>query len=269
MSMSLKFAGFLLLLVASLLAGCNPGPDPAPTPADVNAIVEAASEAVSQAESFRVIIERQGAPVYIDTSDTSGVIEFMRAEADYAAPNRIRAEVKIKISGLVAGGTFIAIGADQYLANATLTGGRWWQYDFVPGLDPAAILAEDGGLRAALRTMHDLELVGVEDVDGAQSYHVRGTGNGRDVGSLTLGLIGGEDVAVDAWIRADDMRVVRVAVVEPNRPLPDGVDEPPSWTIELYDYGAAVEIEAPADYVVSEATPAPTAPGTVPGQGSH
>ncbi len=250
----------LLTLAVLLLAACNTGSAPTPTPVSVNALVEEASQVLSQAKSFRVIIERAGAPVYIDTADTTGIIEFMRAEAEYASPDRIHADVKIKIGGLVAQGNFIAIGADQYLSNPTLTGGRWLLYTFIPGLDPAAILAENGGLQTALRSVRELQLVGVEDVDRVRAYHIRGVGDGRDVSALTLGLIGGYNVNVDAWISVDGLRVIRVEVEEPNRPLPEGRTEPPSWVIELYDYNAPVEVETPTDFAIPEPTATPTPP---------
>lgn len=259
---------WLALVAAALfLAGCNPGsPNATPTPVDVRAIMDEAAAVVSDAHSFRVIIERTGAPVYVDTADTTGAIEFMRAEAEYAAPDRIMADVKIKIGGLVVSGDFIAIGTAQYLANPTLTGGNWWKYDFVPGLDPAGILAENGGLQAALRSVRDLQLVGVENRDGVESVHVRGVGDGAEVANLTLGLIGGGDVEVDAWIGAQDRRVIRVEVLEPNRPLPEGRSDPPFWTIELFDYNAPVEIEPPTEFAVPAETLTATPPPGLPGR---
>ena len=191
---------------------------------------------------FRVIIERTGAPVYVDTADTTGAIEFMRAEAEYAAPDRIMADVKIKIGGLVVSGDFIAIGTAQYLANPTLTGGNWWKYDFVPGLDPAGILAENGGLQAALRSVRDLQLVGVENRDGVASVHVRGVGDGA---------VGGGQPRAGA---------------EPNRPLPEGRSDPPFWTIELFDYNAPVEIEPPTEFAVPAETLTATPPPGLPGR---
>jgi hypothetical protein len=249
----------LIVLLALILVGCD-GSDPEPTLTDPSVIVDEAVRATRQAESFRLVIERGGAPVYVETtSTTEGIIEFMRAAGFFVLPDRVKVTVKIRLAGIVGEAEFIAAGSEQYLSHATLTGSLWLKYNFLAGFDPGTLLAEGGGLERALSSVQGLELVGVEKLDGAPTYHVRGIGDGADVAAFTLGLVGGYDVEVDAWVSIDEMHVLRIDIVEPYRPLPESEAEPPTWTVELYDYNADLAIEPPAEALEAQVTlPAPT-----------
>ncbi|MBN1284137.1 MAG: LppX_LprAFG lipoprotein [Anaerolineae bacterium] len=244
----------IITLVALLLTACNPTPTPGPTALpDPRALVTEAMRATRATDGFRLIIERGGAPVYIDQLNT---IEFLRAQGQFVLPDQIQTTVKIKLAGVVGQAELVAAGLDQYLSHTTLTGGVWFKFIFLPGFDPGTMLAEGGGLERALTTVKDLGLVGVEAKDGTEAYHLRGVGVGADVAAFTLGLVASYDVEVDAWIDVATKRVVHLEVVENNRPLPEGETEPPVWTVELYDYNdAGLAVEIPEDAVEPESTP--------------
>lgn len=248
----------LIMIAVLLLTGCDPTPTPEPDYPDPHQLVQDAVQATRKADTFKLIIERGGAPVYIDETQA---IEFLRAQGHFVLPDQVQVSVKIKLAGVVGQAELIASGLNQYLSHTTLTGGMWHKFTFLPGFDPENMLAENGGLDRALSSVKELELIGVEQKDGKETYHVRGTGVGEDVAAFTLGLVSNHDVEVDAWIDTETKRVVHLRVVEINRPLPEGETEPPVWTVELYDYNTDLTVEIPEDAVEPEATltPVPTA----------
>jgi hypothetical protein len=251
-----------MLIITLLLAGCGGGGDKATqTPAmeDPQEIVDQAVRSTRQAESFRLVIERSGAPVYVETTSAlEGMVEFMRAAGAFVLPNRVQVTVKIRLGDLVSQAEFMAVGPLQYLMHSTLTGGRWLNYNFLSGFDPGAMLAEGGSLERALGSVRDLTLIGIESLYGTDAYHVRGIGNGDDVAAFTLGLVGGSDVEVDAWVDIANMYVLRIDILEPNRPIPEDETEPPFWSMEIYDYNSEVDVDVPENAIEAQVTiPAP------------
>ena len=229
----------LFILIVVLVASCGGGAAPTP-PYGPDELLEVASGNVTSAGSFRMVIEHEGAPAYIDDA---GMMGFRRAEGIYVAPDRIRASVRILLATAVADAEMIIVGRDQYLYAPLITGSQWVHYTFLPGFDPARMFAEGAGLEQAMGSVRDLEFVGVDDLDGTLCYHLAGVADGEDVADLTLGLIGGGDVEAEIWIEVDTLRIARIVLTEPERATPD--EGPPVWHIEIYDYGVPATIEPP------------------------
>ncbi len=226
--------------VLPVLAGCAGGAaTPTPEPAT---LLEDAAAYIRQAESFAVTIERTGAPVYVDTQ---GLIVFLRANGAYVAPDRVQARVRVLVGGIAGDIDVIAIGDDQYYRHSILTGGRWYNAPFSPGFNAENLVRSPGGLSRAMSALNNIELLGVEDVDGVAMWHLKGTAVGSEVAALTFELIPAEaDVLVDLYIRTNDGHAERLVIVQPDTVSADE-PVPSTWTVEVYDYNGSYRIEAP------------------------
>ena len=97
-----------------------------------------------------------------------------------------------------------------------------------------------GGWQPLLAKLQDVALVGVED-RGGERYHITGTAPAAQVSDITVGLVNGQDVAVDMWIHPD---TVLVTAAEFPTTIDGGTSD---WKLELDHYGETFTIEPPAN----------------------
>lgn len=236
----------LLLIIST---ACGGGTDaPPPDPLD---LLSQAAAYIQTAESFGVTIALEGAPV---TIDTAGIVNFIRAAGHYVAPDRVQARVRATVAGIAGDVDVIAIGDEQYFRHSILTGGGWLNAEFSPGFNAEDLVRSESGLARALGAVTALEMLGAEDVDGIQMWHLTGTAIGSEVAAITFGLIPAEaDVLVDAYIRVDDGHAERLVLVQPDT-ASDEYDAS-TWTIDVYDYNGAYSVEVPGQAASPTAEP--------------
>lgn len=231
-----------LLLACLVVAGCSdnatePPPDPM-------ALVTTAAENIRETDTFRMLVERTGAPYYILTD--LGNVAFRRAMAQYVAPNVMQAQVRLIAAGLPTEVGVFSRGEQQWYRNDILTGGRWFNAPFSPGFNPQSLIAEETGFQQSLQALIDMSYVGEETLeDGSPVYHLDATANGEDVTALLAGLIEmGGTVEVDVYINRDTEVPARFVIVQPDS-MTEDEPEPTTWTIDIYDIDAPAEIEDP------------------------
>src|SRR5262249_31667170 len=122
--------------------------------------------------------------------------------------------------------------------------GRWIKQIFSPGFNAGKLISSAEGIQAALKAFKNVKLIGQENVDGTQMYHITGTAAGNDIASLTVGLIRGSDVLVDIYVVVDTGRVDRVIMVQPDT-VTAKEPKPTTWTLELFDYNTEAQITPP------------------------
>lgn len=236
---------WLLLLVLVLgIAACNSDNDDKATPPPQDLMAEAA-DSLDQATSFRLIIRPDGATVVIKTSLIEEGIELNKAEARFASPNKVRANVSVRIDAVTQEVQVVAISDRQYLQLPILTGDNWLVQDFAAGFVPEDLQSAENGIGAALRAMQEMEYVGTTEVSGIPVYHIRGLVPASKVRSVTVGLIAAQEglLKTDVYIRRDDTnRVARIVVEEP--PV-DAESAATIWTIEIDSYNQDVTITEP------------------------
>ncbi len=229
-----------LLLITSLITAC--GRPPAPTATATVAlspqeIATQAAEAMLAAESLHFVVERDGAPAYIDAD---GLLSFKRAEGDFVRPDKLRALVRLVTAFAPVEIGMIVLGEEQF-ATDPITGQwqllppEWGQLNLAVLFDPTI------GVRGLLRDgLYDLKLMGQETLDGRPFYHLAARALGERVSAMTLGMIGGTDVDLEAWIGTEDYHVRRLYIVER-----DGEDQPTTWDLTFSQPDQQVEIQAP------------------------
>jgi hypothetical protein len=242
-----------LLLFVSVSAACSGSPtEPPPDPL---ALVTTAAENIRQTDTFRMLVERTGAPYFILTD--LGNVAFRRAAAQYVAPNVMEAQVRLIAAGLPTEVGVFSRGEQQWYRNDILTGGQWYNAPFSPGFNPQTLIAEETGFQQSLQALIGMTYVGDETLeDGSPVFHLKATANGGDVTALLAGLIEmGGTVDVDVYIHRETQVPVRFVIVQPDT-ITEEEPEPTTWTIDIYDIDAPPEIDDPQAVAAADLIPA-------------
>lgn len=228
----------LLLLLALTTAGCRDILDVEPTPTpDPRAILQQAGERMQALNSARFEMSRTGGPVYLDAE---GQFLFNSTTGEYAAPDSVRAIIRVQASGLALEVNTIAIGDEQWLTNPLTR--RWDKLPPGWGFNPAIIFDPEQGWQPLLREdISNLSLPEPVQVEGRTLYHIRGTVAGERVRVITAGLAGAEPVEVAFWIDPDTHHVVRLQFATAS-----AAEEPSTWLLTFSGFDEPVTVEPPA-----------------------
>jgi hypothetical protein len=233
----------MIILASLVLVGCNGAPA-TEAPLDTRALLTGAVDNLRPKQTFRVIIERTGADYLFQTD--LGEVAFKRAEGQYISPDTIGAKVKISLGELPVEADVYAKGENQSV-RGLWTSMQWQAGVFAPGFDPSKILTqENSGLDTAMKALVDPQLVGEETLDdGSTVYHITATAQGEQVAGMVVNLIQMTGtVNVDVYIDKAAQLPVRFIIVQPDTATAEASD-PTRWTIDLYDFDAANEVELP------------------------
>ncbi len=236
---------FLMMMVLMALSGCTGNPTEVPPPSPTDLITEAANN-IRASQTFRMDVERTGAPYSVETG--LGSVIFRRAVAQYVAPDILQATVRLIAAGLPADVDIFSRGDDQWFRNAILTANAWFNAPFAVGFNPQTLIAEDTGFKAALHSLIDLTFVAGENMaDGTSVYHLKGTAKGEDIAALLAGMIQATgNVLVDVYIDQTLRIPVRFIIVQPDT-VTEEEPEPTTWTVDVYDINAEPELDEPGD----------------------
>jgi len=229
------FAGLFILI--SLLNSCR---DPALPSLPPEEIVANAANRLAEISGFHFVIDRSGAPAYLDRAET---LSFRRAEGDYAAPDRSRATVRIIAPGFVTDVNVISVAAIQWETNV-LTG-EWEELPPDWGFNPTVLFDPEVGLQAILTS----DLSALEDVTAEEQvngptpslYAIRGGLMGERLYGISGGLIGSGPVSVTLWIAPESFELHRVLVTEAK----ENGQEATVWQVDFADFDQVIEIVPP------------------------
>lgn len=233
----LSAAVFHGLCILIALASCGGG---TPTPLPPSEIIERSLARMEQLKGFHYVIERSGAPAFLDMDST---LAFRRAEGDFVAPDRTRADIRVIGPGLIAEVQVISIGAQQWETNA-LTG-AWEKLPPEWGFNPARLFDRQEGFHPILQSdLSDLQLQGtatLEDLPGEQFYLLAAHVLGERLYQLSYGMMGPDAMEVRLWIALQTFDLVRLEITDPK---PDQ-EEATVWQIDFWDFDNVVEIIPP------------------------
>lgn len=225
-----------LVALASLLAACGGGEEPETLlPPESEVVLEAAAGEMGSVESVRFMIERSGAPVYIDPLDT---LSFESAEGQFAAPSSANALVTLAVGSVNAQIGAIAIDGKTWLTNPIT--GEWEDAPEGYVFDPATLFDPELGWRPLLASgLSDVEWVGEEEINGEPRYHIRAQADQDRVAVILAGLIEKQPVELDMWIEPSTGRVREAELST----VSEG--QTSDWYIEFTEFGEPVEIAPP------------------------
>ncbi len=219
-------AAVALTAVLALLAACAP---PAPTPTE---LLEKTAQKVATASSVRFTLVRVGDPIVLDRA---AGLSFTEATGDLAAPNRVRA--KLKVISPVGAVTVEALWIPEGVYVSNPFTGAFTPLPTRPGFDPSALLGADG-VPGILRSItRNASIVGKEKIAAVEAHHIRAEADGAKISALTGGVVVSGTHTVDVWIDVATSLLIRLTATEPG-----GVA---SWRLDLSDYDKPVEIGKP------------------------
>lgn len=254
--------GCLMLMTGIAATGCDGDSDEkTETPPDPAALMQEAATQIDQAQSFRLLLAQEGQPTVI-ANDLDLEITFNSADAIFVQPDRVRAKVSVSIEALTQEVQLIAVAENQYINNRFLTNEQWTLMTFARDFSPADLQSADQGIGNALRSAQNVQMIGEEEVDGVPVYHLKATVEANKVRSVTVGLIGTKEgaIEIDVYVRTRDKNLAQIKLTEP--PQPDAESQDPTiWIISFAGYGnyKAEEVEEPQVEVIddaAESTPA-------------
>lgn len=203
----------------------------------VEEVLRNASErlADTQTMAFRMSIE---GTTWIDDAHT---LRLLGARGTMARPNKVDVEFQVEVAGAPRVSIrMITIGEESWTTD--IVTGRWVEAQEEFGYNPAILYDNQDGIGPVMGRLQDPEIVGIEDVNDVQTYHVRGTVPGEVIEPLTAGTMRGSTTTVDLWIDGENWNLVRVGVAEPKD---EGIEDPATWTMNLGDHDKQVSIERP------------------------
>src|SRR4051812_38514518 len=206
-------------------------------------IVTSAAAAMAGVSSVEFRLERSGAPIFIDQFDR---IALNSLRGQFTVPGKAQAELEVTVNDNMATRLgAIALDDEVWISNP-VTG----DFETLPAgydIDPSKFFDPKGGWQPLLANLRNVRLVGVED-RGGQRYHITGTAPAAQVSNITVGLVKGQDVAVDMWIHPDSYLVT---AAEFRTTIDGGTSD---WKLALDHYGDTFTIEPPANVRQSEAS---------------
>jgi hypothetical protein len=240
------------ICAALLITSCKGNSDKpvAELPAAQSLLEESANK-IQDASSLDVEIVVEGYPVELGTTTLDAIsadmpLYFKYAKGVFEAPDRLEATIEFSVGVVSTTATLIAIDHDHYLRSDLLTANHWINAEIIPGFSPASLMARPGGIASALESVNNLEMVGQEDMDGLDVFHLRGTVQASAFYSLTFGLIRTQtgEISIEVFITVSDRRVALIKLYEP--PPADVTDsEDTTWAINILDYNRDVTIMPP------------------------
>jgi lipoprotein LprG len=205
--------------------------DPA---ADPGELVVGAAEAMGGVRSVEFVLERGGAPIFIDEFDR---IALDRLRGQFTVPARAQAELTVTVNDNLATRLGAVAFDDEVWISNPVTG----DFETLPAgydIDPSKFFDPENGWRPLLANLREVELVGIDD-RGGQRYHVRGIAPAAQVREITVGLVRDQDVDLDLWIHPGSLLVTAAAFTT----VIDGARS--EWVLTLGRYGDTFTIRPP------------------------
>ncbi|MBN1667832.1 MAG: LppX_LprAFG lipoprotein [Anaerolineales bacterium] len=226
------------MLAIVFLAACQSIPA-APPPDE---IVQRTAEQMQGLAGFHFVIERSGAPAYLDAAET---LAFRRAEGDYVAPDRAQAIVRVIGPGLIAEVQVVSI-ADDYWETHVLTG-QWQKLPPEQGFNPATLFDPQTGIRPVLaEDLKALEYLGPEELEelpGQKLYALQGQVNGERLSALSFGLISKAEMQAKLWVAPQTFELYRLVLIDERSEM----EEATIWQFDFWDFGTVVNIQPPLE----------------------
>jgi hypothetical protein len=240
----------LTLGMALLITGCSGTKNKSKTLPDARSEITQGVQQLQNAKSFGLEMQVSGYPVQIVLQGvqlpSDMPLLFKYAKGVFQAPDRIDATIQFSLGEVSTTAELIALDGEHYFRSDVLTANQWLKGELIPGYSPASLISDTDGIAHALNAITDLQMVGQEDLQGLNVYHLRGTVQASDVHALTFGLIRTQQgtLAVDVYIEVDSGRIAQIIISDP--PPPDATSpEPTLWQINFTGYNEDVSITPP------------------------
>jgi len=222
------FLPLCVIVLVGIASACGGGEEQPGVPD----IVARSTSVMGAEKRFHFVFDEKDGP-----RSTTGV-HLVFAEGDVAVPDRVKADVSGTYQGLPLRTRLVVAGGKTYIVNP-LTG-KWSEVSI--NTNPVAFFDPAKGVLAVITAATQLELVGSEEVDGVDAYHLQGK---TTVGSITP-LLGNPPgtrlVDLELWVDKETGRLLRLRL---SGKVESGDPTGAVRTIELSRFGVVVPIVAP------------------------
>lgn len=228
-----RFGRLLALLLVAALVACG---DSSGGKTDTKAVLDAAAKRLAAVKSVHFTVTIDG-DAFIDTSHT---IALRSASGDIVIPDQMQAKIKISLGTANIDVSLVTIGAEKYQTNPVT--GQWGPAQ--PGFDysPTVLFDKDHGLASILGQLREVEALPNEQVNGQDSYHLRGKVDRAALDPITSGAIEGDTITVDLWVAKSSSDLLKLVLTEPQTP---NKAKPAVWTLTFEKYDQPVTITKP------------------------
>ncbi len=240
----------LLLLCLTVLAACTGSGGNTAVTDDAPGVLRASIENLRELRSFRFGIEQGGTPFEFNFQMGPGqapvITAMTNADAAFIAPDKLYANARISVRGLLVNVGLFATGDNQWLSPLNTP---WIPFVFAEGFDPGTFMSEDAGFSYAINDLTDVEFI--ESGDSSGRVHLRGNATADVVNELLFGLVtlDADVTVVDIFIDTEQNLPVEIILTVPG--TADAEYEDTFWRIDLYDSNEIIDIDAPAGVDIS------------------
>ncbi len=238
----------LSLLLVSLLAACGEDPKPtvtpptptvlvppSPTPApDARTIAKAAAEKLKTINSLHFLVN-----ILTGQVDIYNGISFKKAEGDFLQPTSYKAKLRVSVAIAQVDAEIVGVGNEQCLSLRNL-GNSWQKLPADVGFKASVLFDPEKGLGAVVTKVKDIEIVGTEQLDGVEVYHLKGIVAGTDIAPITASTLGKTDVDYETWIGKSDS-IIRKVTFKERSTDPNASN----WELTFSKFNDPVKIEKP------------------------
>lgn len=192
---------------------------------------------LDETESMSFTMEIEGT-TYVDAAKT---IQLKSAEGIMQRPDR----VDVTFTALVLGRQQISIrmksiGDESWITD--LVTGQWVPSPAEFGYNPSILYDDVHGLGPVIGRMDEPELVGSEEIDGREAWHIQATADGEIISIMTSGAMRGSKHELDIWVDKETNDILRIRISEPTG---EDLEDPAKLTLTLADHDEEVTIEPP------------------------
>jgi len=228
-----QFAVAAVMALAVLaLAACASAPPPKKE-LTAQEIVDKAGDKMKELKSVHFRLELTDGKMALGPG-----ITVENIEGDAASPGRMRISTKATIMGMVTEIELIGVEGRQYLRNPLTK--RW---EAAPISLAGSDLFAPEGAPSIMKSAKNLARLEDEAIDGAESYHVKGTVESGLIAALVGGAPSNAQVQVEMWIGTADFFVRQIKLAGPL--LQDDAAKIVR-TLKLSKFNEPVTIEPPA-----------------------
>jgi len=239
------------MLLAGLLAACGENPTATPTPAPTATAIPPSPtplKPLTAAEIATMSADKLNAlnSLHFNVNIKAGQVEiyqgitFKMADGDFSKPDKFRAKLKVSVAIAQVDAETVGLEGQQYLLLTNLSK-SWVTLPANIGFKPDVLFDPQKGVGAVVNKIQNIELVGTEQLDGADVYHLKGVVKGADISPLTAGTLGKNDVNFEVWTGKTDFLVRRVTFKEISTD-PNASD----WQLDFSKFNDPVTINRPA-----------------------
>jgi LppX_LprAFG lipoprotein len=176
---------------------------------------------------------------YVDPP--TNTIQLLEANGELQRPNRVHVRFKIKVVPGVTITTELITIEDKHWTTDLITG-KWGEAPYEFTYDPGVLFDNQGGVGPVMNKVTDATIVGEEQIQGRDCYHITANANEETIGPVTSNTMYGSPVVANLWIDASTFDLLRAQLEEPTS---SGNPNPAKWTLDLFDQDEPITIEPP------------------------